>query len=65
MYHRNLNNLFRNHKIYNRAKKLMDHILVINIIKLFEARHNTQNAKFAVGIMVIISTNLEKNNLHR
>jgi hypothetical protein len=28
--------------------------------KLFEARHNTQNAKVAVGTMVIISTNLEK-----
>jgi hypothetical protein len=28
--------------------------------KLFEARHNTQNAEVAVGTMVIISTNLEK-----
>jgi mevalonate kinase len=28
--------------------------------KLFEARHNTQNAKIAASTMVIISTNLKK-----
>jgi hypothetical protein len=33
-----------------------------NVIK---ARDNTQNAKIAVGTMVIITMNCEKNNFHR
>jgi hypothetical protein len=32
--------------------------------KLFEARHNTQNVKIAMGTMVIISTNFEIINVN-
>jgi hypothetical protein len=40
--------------------------IILKCHKLFEARHNIQNAKIAVGTMVIISTNFEKkNNFHR
>jgi hypothetical protein len=43
---------------------LINSEIITKCHKLFEARHNTQNAKNAVGTMVI-STNFEKNNFHR
>jgi hypothetical protein len=37
--------------------------IILKCHKLFEARHNIQNAKIAVGTMVIISTNFEKKTI--
>jgi hypothetical protein len=44
---------------------LINSEIILRCHKLFEARHNTQNAKIAVGTIIIISTNFEKNNFHR
>jgi hypothetical protein len=50
-------------KIFSNTNILSEILINSEIIR--EARHNTQNAEVAVGTMVIISTNLEKDNFHR
>jgi hypothetical protein len=47
-------------KIFSNTNILSEILINSEIIR--EARHNTQNAEVAVGTMVIISTNMEKNN---
>jgi hypothetical protein len=56
-------NIFSNTNILSHI--LINSEIILKCHKLFEARHNTQNAKIAVGTMVIISTNFEKNNFYR
>jgi hypothetical protein len=51
-------NIFSNINILSQI--LINSEMILKCHKLFEARHNTQNAKIAVGTMVIISTNFEK-----